>query len=631
MSLLLFLACAPTGQTDWGAQREASGPCYRANLLDGLDEDSTAELHDVFACVNQQDNFAALIPVDEAMDALARSGDPLGVELARGVNRLPEHHLDVWRFAEIGLAFIEDDQLEPVVQMTVELLYATPYERVDDLELKSGAALDKGVLRPLLPGLQHAAGATLDADLEPVELLADVLEAPETEALVSTLAHVEECEPELVDGLPAELGDAIERSRDASNDRWPDASGDAMRDLAESLLVVTGNDGRIALEHLADPARVILEDDKARDRVLRALQTLENEDRLESLPPELLYLTRVDAQGGSLQTGEDSALVSLLRLVHDANGEMTCSLDLWVTSLSVTLPNLSVALLELIAQTDPSLVDGGVDLLGTLIGWQLPKSVAREIARSGVCDVFTEQVLDDLDAVDRFNDPQAGDLLVSLHEVLAALYRPNNSRVPELVDVLATTHAFGASRPFEELLRDIGTAPLVYSVLDLLPALRDPQDACGDMDGEAMDLKGLWAIAAAAFRVENGRSNIERLAPPLQAMMAQEGTWSAIGNLGGLLQDNSAVTPTLMTRIPGLLALDPEFDLLAQLSPMLRDPASVGPLLRVAENPAFIEAAGRAELTNEGALPFYARIVVEGTLDALLNLLDWTLDLLRGD
>ena len=631
--LLLLLACSPEGQTDWGAQREANGPCYRANLVDGLDETSTDELHDVYACLNQQDNLAPLAGLDQSMDATASSGDPVGLELARGVNRLPDHDLDVWDFAETGLAFVQSDEMVPVVEISVELLYARPYSQLDGVELKSGAALDAGVLPPALPVLRHSAAAILDEDLEPLHVMSDALEAPEFDQMAHTLAHLQQCPTttEIVTALPESLGDAIDETRDASNDHWPDASGDSFRDMAESLLVTTGNDGRIALEHLADPARVILEDEQTRDRVLDAILTLEDEGRLDSLPPELLYLTTVNADGQPLQAGQDSALVALIRLAHDANGEMTCSLDLWVTQLSVTLPNLSVSLLELVARTDPALVDGGVDLMGTLLGFGLSKSVMREIARSGLCDVFDEQVADDLDAVDRFNDPGAGDLLVTFHELLEALYEGDESRIPELVDILATTHAFGASNPIEEVVKDVGTRPLVYSVLDLVPAFRDPEAACGPMERDPMTLTGLWDVAAAAVRLENGASDIERLAPVLQAALAQEETYVVLGNAAGLLQHNAAVTPTFMALVPGLLELDPELELMRQLVPVLRDDGTTAPLLMVAESPEVIDALGRAELAEEGPLPFYARLVIGGTLDAALDMLDWALDLLQEE
>lgn len=631
--LLLLLACSPEGQTDWGTQREASGPCYRANLFDGLDETSTDELHDVYACLNQQDNLAPLAGLDQSMDATASSGDPVGIEFARGVNRLPEHDLDIWGFAETGLAFVQSDEMGPIVEISVELLYARPYSQMGDVELKSNSALDAGVLPPALPALRQSASAILDEDLEPLHLMGDALEAPEFDRMAHTLAHLQQCPTttDVVTSLPESLGDAIDETRDASNDHWPDASGDSFRDMAESLLVTTGNDGRIALEHLADPARVILEDEQARDRVLDAIQTLEDQDRLDSLPPELLYLTTVNADGQPLQPGQDSALVALLRLVHDANGEMTCGLDLWVTQLNVTLPNLSVSLLELVARLDPSVVDGGVDLMGTLLGFNLSKSVLKDIARSGLCDVFDEQVADDLDAVDRFNDPGAGDLLITFHVLLEALYDGNESRIPELVDILATTHAFGASNPIEEVVKDVGARPLVYNVLDLLPALRDPEAACGPMGREPMKLSGLWDVAAAVFRVENGASNIERLAPVLQAALAQEGTYVALGNAAGLLQHNAAVTPTFMTLLPGLLELDPELELIRQLVPVLRDDWTTRPLLMVAENPKVIDALGHAELADEGPLPFYARLVIGGTLDAALDMLDWALDLLQEE
>ena len=51
----------------------------------------------------------------------------------------------------------------------------------------------------------------------------------------------------------------------------------------------------------------------------------------------------------------------------------------------------------------------------------------------------------------------------------------------------------------------------------------------------------------------------------------------------------------------------------------------------LAEHPEVIDALGRAELADEGPLPFYARLVIGGTLDAALDMLDWALDLLQEE
>lgn len=640
--LVCLSACAPAAEGEhWQDQPSPSGPCYEANLLDGLSEESTDELHATYDCVNRTGLLGPLSRLVDAMDSPTRTGDPSGVELARIVNGLARADVDLLGLAGLGVELLDADG-EPVralAEVSVELLYGTSYERVvaGDVSLQAGSSLDAGLLRPLLPGVRDAAAVVLDGDLKAATLLGEVLSS---ETLVSA-AHTASAMTEssstsaVLEDLPLHLGQALEAVNSPGNDRWSDASGDSLRDLSEKLLVETGNDGRVALEHLADPLRVMLADDALQRRVEGALIRLEQDDHLRNLPPQVLYLASVDADGGSLSRGEDSALVSLLRLVHDANTPMVCSLDLWVTELEVDLGNLSVALLEELAQQDPSTVEGGVDLLGTVIGWSLSQSVLNSVADSGVCPVLDRQMVSDLDAFDRLNDPAAGDLLVVLLDLLEAIYDRNDSRVPELVDALSTTHAFGATYPIEELIRDVITGGLVSDALELVDVVLHPTDHL-DTSGfptgvQPLDFDALWGILEQAFTPRNsGLTAVEELAPALQAMLLRDTTWQAIDNAGALMLRADSRVSTAAQLLPEVLALDPELSAVQSSSPLFADPELAGPLLRIVENNDVIDAAAEAEVTTEGPMAWYARLVVSGTLDAALAWVDWTLSLLRS-
>ncbi|MCB9765159.1 MAG: hypothetical protein H6739_35625 [Alphaproteobacteria bacterium] len=641
-----LVACSPpvSDQPGWLDEVEASGPCYRANLLDGLSTASTDELHDTFDCLNRTGLLEPLSPVVDALDTPTRSGEPAGVELALAIEAARGVELDLFGLAGGALDLLqsEDRPLELAVRASVELLYGTSWTRLanGEVNLQPGSSLDNGVVRPLLPGLRRAATATLDDDLLVNDLLADALESPLAVDALHTVAALSTTDDAglraTLDDLPRDVADAIERSRDASNDRWAEASGDSLRDLSDKLMVETGNDGRIALEHLADPARVMLADETLRDRMGAAFRRLDTQGRLRPVPPQLLYLAQVDAEGGSLQTGEDSALVTLLRLIHDANTPMRCSLDLWVTNLDVDLGNLSVSLLEEMAQLDPSTVTGGVDLLGTVIGWPLSQGILESVADSGVCPALDRQMVADLESIDRFNDPETSDLLIVILDVLDAVYDGPTSRMPELVDILATVHAFEATEPFEELLRDVGTRALVYDVLDLVPVVLDPAgnlDTSSFPEGAApLDFDGVWAIAQAAFSPRgSGRTAVEELAPALRAITLRDETWVAIGNLGGLLDRTDAETGHIADLIAPIAALDPELEGVRALAPALRDDAIAGAALRILETPEVVDAVGRAEVSREGPMPWYARLVTGGTLDAVLAWMDWTFALLEFD
>ncbi|MCP4920407.1 MAG: hypothetical protein GY913_26190 [Proteobacteria bacterium] len=629
---LLACSTAPTSSA-WLDQVEPGGPCYEANLLDGLSEESTDELHAIYDCLNRQHAFEALGGTVDSLDAPTRASTSAGVDLAVAVNQAGEQDVDVFGLAGLALDLFDSGELPFWADLSAELLYGRSILTLQSgaVDLRAGSALDRGVLRPAFPALKASATASLDNDMEPLAVLADALESPRVDSIVHSLAGLVDQHPGVQD-LPAHLGDAIARSRDASNDRWTDASGDSLRDLSEALLVETGGDGRIALEHLADPARVLLADDQVKARLETVLTRLDNSNRLRQLPPQIVYLAEVDAGGGDLTTGEDSALVALLRLIERADGPMTCSLDLWVTSLSVTIDNLAIEILTVLADQDPETVDSGVGLMGEVLGWDVSQSVLYSIADSGVCDPLDAQMVDDLQALDRFNDSATGDLLYALLWTLQAVHEVDTSRLPELVDLLSTVRVFEADRPLEEVLRDIGTSQLMYDLIEGLPILID-----GDMGDlppsvEPLDFDMVWAIALDAFdNGAGGTSPVQELAPVLQAAIAQDGTWVAIGNLGELLETQDANTAVVLEHLPTLIALDPELDLITGLAPLVGDERLSRPLARVLETPEVTDALGAAELTDEGPLPFYGRLVVGGTLDAALSLLDWTLDMLRGD
>ena len=61
------------------------------------------------------------------------------------------------------------------------------------------------------------------------------------------------------------------------------------------------------------------------------------------------------------------------------------------------------------------------------------------------------------------------------------------------------------------------------------------------------------------------------------------------------------------------------------LAPLLTDEAVLGPALRLGESRALTDALGETSLTEEGPLPYAARLVTGGTLDAVLRTVDLVL------
>jgi hypothetical protein len=281
---------------------------------------------------------------------------------------------------------------------------------------------------------------------------------------------------------------------------------------------------------------------------------------------------------------------------------------------------------------EPWQVEGGVDLIGTVIGWPFSQTVLTEIARTGICDVLDEQLVDDLQALDRFNDPAASELLVSTLELLGALVEGRESRIPELVDLVSVLHRRQAVRPLEELWRDVGTTRGLATVMDLVPVLLDPEPTLGALPVAPLDFDTLWNVGEVALSPRpSGRSPLRVLLPVLQAVLGEEQSWTALGNTGALLASPDSEAAALLELLPLLLELDPELQAVHDLAPLLEVPELSEPLLRVVETPALRQALATSAPDREGALPFYARLVVGGSLDAVLALLDWGLDLLSSE
>jgi hypothetical protein len=628
---------AATGE-DWRAQVEPSGACYEANLLDGLDTASTAEAHAVFACLNGSGAIEAYAPLDIALDGETREG-VAGLVLARWIADLPMADLSLGALVDDAIVLLEDPSpVFDVMHVGLELIYGKPWPWLGaSVPFNSQSALDSGLLVPALPVMGAVAGAVLDEDLAPLAPVADAARSDATRSLLWTLASVSVSTDPTLSALATswapDLSDALSRVSDGDNDRWSGATGHSLRDLA-TLLYTREGDGRITLDHLAEPLAPLLADTRLRDALELVLRDQAAAGRLDVLPAQVLYLTSVDARGGALSTTEDSALVALLRLLHDANTEVDCSIDLVFFDVDISLGNLSVELLQLLARQAPATVDGGVDLLGDLLGVALSDDILTAVADSGVCPVIDTQLVSDLHALDRLADPQTDELLLVLLDALATL--DDRGQVPALVDTVDEAHALGIVAPVEELLRDTADTALAADLLAILPTLLDPWDYHDPADLPAgtppLDFTLAWDTAAVVLTADaTGETPLAALAGPVKAALAQSGTWTTLGALGTLLAEPDALSVGALDAVAALCEADPALDVLDSLADTLEDTALVRPLLVLVEADALRDAASHTELAREGPIPFTARLVHGGTLQVLLDTLSLLTTLLPSE
>lgn len=636
-AFLLLAGCTDSAEpAPWTDQLSSAGPCWQVQLGDGLSEESTDELHSLFDCLNQNHNFDPLSGIVDAMDATSRGGVPLGVELATLVNALPELDIDVFRLAGFALDLLEEDPelVGATLHVLVEALYGEPYTDLSATEPSlSASALDRGLIRPALPLVAQTASVLLDEGSGLTDELAGAIDSQTFDDGVCLLVGLNRSDDpalaKLSDDLLPDLGQAIALSRSPGNDVWTGASGDSLRDLVDATLLTESADGLNLLEALRPDLGTILADDALRDRLLSALEDAEAGGHLDPLPVQLLYLAQVDVNGGSLSPGEDSALLSLLRMLHTADQPLQCSVSVLGFSLvDVNIDNLSVEILRTLSTQSPETIADALNLLGGALGWGLTQSIMDTVVDSGVCPLLSDQLIDDLESMNRLSDPEAADLVVVMLELLDAFARdsPSQDRVDELVGLLSVAYARGAVPPVEEALRDLASSALVDDVTDLVPVLLAaeelPTDTC-PTGAAPLTMEAAWGLLAEALEAGG---TLDRLEPLALVLLNHNATWTVLGNLSTLLEEDQAELQGLADLMSRIIALDPELSLLKDNAALLADPALVQPALKLAESTEIASALGQAELTREGPLPFAARLIVGDTLESALR----TVDLLLG-
>jgi hypothetical protein len=266
-----------------------------------------------------------------------------------------------------------------------------------------------------------------------------------------------------------------------------------------------------------------------------------------------------------------------------------------------------------------------------VLGSGLTEAILEQVANLGVCPTIDHQMIADLHAVDRFNDAATGDLLVILHGLLDAIHVQGDSKIPEMVNLLAGVHAVGMTAPLEEALRDLGSTSLARHLVSLLPTMLDTSsldDSSFPAGVSLFDFAELWAMLSDLSETrDSGRSALSEIWPILEAGVAHDGTWSALENMTPLLGEPDSRTSTVLTWLPTLVAADPELSAVRGLALPLLDAETTAPFLRVLETSSVTDALA-GDSSAEGPLGFYGRLVVSGALHSLLVLMDDLLDLL---
>jgi len=623
LGVALLPGCGFTSGLDWSDQVEANGPCYAANLLDGLDSSSTAEEHALFACLNANNALGSFAGLDASLDAPTRDG-PVGVVLAQWVEASGQAEGATGSSVLSGVvtalaAVIEDPSvLTERLPMLFELAYGAPWSWIGS---SVDPAQDPMTVGLLLPGLDVAgAVATPMLDDEAwVEPTVSALRSERTVSVLWSLASLPTAPDATLRALGAEWPDrfstAVAASEDASNDRWSMASGNSLRDLAAGMVSEDAADPahRMVVDAVLAAAAPIVQDPETGAAVAAMLREQAAYGRLAELPSQLKWLASVDASGGTLDSGEDSALTALLRLLARGDQPVDCTVDLGLFDVDFSLGNLSVSLLDTLEQQDPDTVESGVGLLSGLLGVSLTESLLNGVADSGVCPVIDAQLVQDLHAVDRLADPEADALL----RVLLAGLTANASHTDSLVATVHTAWDAGLTPALEESLRDLGDTSVAATTMDCVGALVDPEqhyDAADFPDGVApADFTMIWAALG-----DLADGSLPGLRGPITALVGSDSTWSLVHNGAALLRNPDARVRGALAELQPLLQADPELPWLGALADGVADAPTRRRAAVLVENEPLRLALAQPV---DGPVPQLAVWTVDGSLDVLVHTL----------
>jgi hypothetical protein len=632
------VACGfPERGESWRDQLKPDSPCYEVDLLDGLDGSSSTELDALFSCVNRNGHIEPLQPLTRAFDEPTRAGRRVSAELVEVIEALPDADIDPFGLAGLAVDALraDDRPIEPLLDWVLELLYAEPAAdvRTGVVAIDSPTALQRGVLTRSAPVWTAAATALLDDPGDARAWAADLLASHETKRWVRTLDHLGRSTDNRVSQparrLLGDLGGALLAVQSPTNNRWEGAGDNSLHDL----LSVATTGAVPLLDLLADDVHLVLSDRIVRRELPRSLVRLHRDGHLTELGVQVAWMASVDREGRSLQSDEISALAAFLRMLRDANRPMRCSLDLWVTNVDVDLGNLAVAILELVAEQEATFVADASFVLSEVMGWGLSSLVLDEIAESGVCPALTPRLLADLGALEVLYQPEAQDLLAVFLDVLQVLKHGQDNHIPLLADAVTDLVDVGAVDPLQEGLRDLGAEPVLVDVFDLLPVLVDPGAHGLPEDGSVADFDAALDLIDALFDRPAGSPGFgwHRFEPLLVALLDDPALWSTVDALGRLLANERSALGHALPVLPRIIALDPELQSLDTLAALIREPAIADPLLRVVEQGTLVHELLTPRPTGtdlRSPQSFLAQIVVDGTLDELLRLVDLTLSAL---
>jgi len=619
----------------WTDQLSPSGPCWEINLVDGLDESSTQELHDLYACLNRDGNLDSLAEFDAAMDDPGRSGSPVGLTVAKLTNALPTSGYDLLGSAGKILQVLDQYQEDAdiVLETIVEAIYGQPFGDIDETDsLGTAEDLSAGVMVPAIHLLSTTASLLLDEESAGHDEIITLMDSDTLSSAICTATGVitttDPVLSPLGDEIMAHLGRAWVRAKNSGNDRWDNASGNSIRDAIHSLRI-GDDDGPIT--KLEPIITTLLGDEEVQRNTRFVLSQAADDGDLVHLATQLQHLADVDRSGIPLSSPSASGISALqagARLLHTANTDVECSIDLPIISdLEFSLGNLSVSILRRLAELDEGSAVDSVGILGDVVGYSLTQTILGAIIDTGICPVFTDELLDDLEVLERLNDPAVGNLVAVFHGLLDGVYvEGETDRLQEVVDLLSVVHAEGLLPPIEELLRDLASSELSADATVILQTLIDPTplntDSC-PADSTPLTFDSVWTTAADGLSDSGGSALFGRIS---QTIVEDEDLWQLIDNGAELTAHDTSRVHELPRLVVELVIGDEDELGRSLVEEFVADEALWTASLELVELNSVRDALVRPSGDTAGPLPFIASLVLSDTVTVMLQTVDLLLD-----
>ena len=273
-----------------------------------------------------------------------------------------------------------------------------------------------------------------------------------------------------------------------------------------------------------------------------------------------------------------------------------------------------------------------VDLLGDVLSFGLTETVLDAVVASGVCPVFSDQMVEDLEVLERLNDPAVGNLVAVMHGLLDAVYREGqHDRLTEAVDLISMFYTDGLIPPAEEALRDLASSRLAQDLSVIIQTVIDPSslnvDAC-DSGADPLDFAMLWQAASSASGTAAEESTLGFV---VGQAVNNEAFWLMIANGAHLADQPEARIHQLPEVVINVLLDDSNGVGLDAIRQTVRNEKLWNSALALAESAPLTEAISAPSTEVEGPLPFLARLIRSETVTVMLQTLELLLDSLSDD